>query len=357
MITFPADIPNLSGKVLTVTGPADPETLGVVSMHEHIFLDITRPEHNPRPGYNSPAARTPLTLDNLADVRSGTGNIDNDQLGNFDEQLAEILPYRYAGGGTLVDVTNIGLGRDPAALQRISQASGLHIVMGSGWYERNFHPADMDDLTVDDLTAVIVTDVVSGADGTSVRAGIIGEVGVEGQPLTTNELKSVRASGRAAAITGAPITFHRGGTGDEQFAVLDILEEEGVDLRTVVMGHAGTLGLNLDFAQRLLARGVFVEFDFLGAPGSPWGTLWPFTDLKVAEGIANLVAAGYTDQIVLGTDVCTKLQLKRYGGHGYTYLLDHFLPALTRLGVPDAATRAFMTTNAQRALTFSEGRR
>lgn len=347
-------IPDLSGQVLTVNGPVRPEVLGVTSMHEHIFSDLVRPPHHARPGYDQPAARVPLTLENLADVRSGAANIDNDQLGNFDEQLAEILTFRHGGGGTIVEVSSIGLGRDPLALRRMSVASGLHIVMGSGWYEPSFHPVDMDGMSVEAMTEIIVTDVVRGAEGTNVRSGIIGEVGVEGNPLTANELKSVRASGRASALTGAPITFHRGGVGEEQLRVLDILEEEGVDLRRVTMGHAGLLGLNMDFAHRLLGRGVFAEFDFLGAPGSPWGTLWPFTDITVARGMVALVEAGYERQMVLGNDVCTKLQLKRYGGHGYTYLFDHFVPALWEMGVPEAVTDGFWRENAWRALTFGK---
>ncbi|MBS1675608.1 MAG: aryldialkylphosphatase [Actinobacteria bacterium] len=347
-----AQIPNLAGSALTVRGPVDPSALGVVSMHEHIFIDITRPPHNPRPGYDQPAAHDPLTLENLADVRAGAASIANDQLGSFEEQLAEILLFRDAGGSTLVEVSNEGLGRDAVSLSRASIASGLHLVMGAGWYEKNFHPADMDERTVDDLTSVIVRDVVEGVDGTGIRAGIIGEVGVEGAPLTDNELKSTRASGRASRITGAPITFHRGGTGEEQHTVLDVLEDEGVDLRRVTMGHAGGIGHDLPFARRLLARGVFVEYDFLGTTGSPWGTLWPMTDRSAAEGIVALVDAGYADQIVLGHDVCQKVQLKRYGGHGYTYLLDHFLPALSDLGLPDEVLHGFMTGNAHRALTF-----
>ena len=345
-------IPNLQGKALTVLGPVTPDALGEVSMHEHLLLDIQTPPHNPRPGYDQPEADAPLTLGNLAAARAGGAIITNSVLGDFDEQREEVLPFRYRGGGTMVDVTSIGLGRDPVALQRLSRATDLHVIMGAGWYERNFHPADMDSRSVEELTEVIVGDITEGAEGTGIRSGIIGEVGVEGNPLTDNELKSVRASGRASRITGAPITFHRGGVGDEQHTVLDVLEDEGVDLRRVTMGHAGTVGLDLPFARRLLARGVFVEADFLGTTGSPWGTLFPFTDRTVAHSLKSLVDEGFGDQIVLGHDVCQKIQLRRYGGHGFTYLHDHFLPALIEIGVAPETVRAFMTTNAHRALTF-----
>lgn len=349
-------IPNLAGKALTVCGPVDPAALGATLMHEHTFLNIRRPAHSLRPGEDSAAAALPLTLANLADTRRGAVSNDNDLLGDFEEMLAEVLAFKHAGGGSMVEVSNLGLGRDPQSLLRISRASGLHVVMGAGWYTEAFHPVDMDSRTVEDLTGTIVRDIVCGADGTGIRAGIIGEVGVEGNPLTPNEIKSIRASGRASRITGAPITFHFGGFGEEKFRVLDILEEEGTDLSQVVMGHCGALGDDLPYARRLLARGVFVEFDFLGTTGSPWGTLWPSTDYKVGRSIAALVEDGHAGQIVLGQDVCTKIQLKRYGGHGYTYIPDHFLPALAGFGVDDAALTAFMVDNPRRALTFAEPR-
>jgi predicted metal-dependent phosphotriesterase family hydrolase len=39
------------------------------------------------------------------------------------------------------------------------------------------------------------------------NAGLIGEIGVQGRPITDNEVKSIRAS----RLTGTPRTFHMGG--------------------------------------------------------------------------------------------------------------------------------------------------
>ncbi|NUR91824.1 MAG: aryldialkylphosphatase [Nonomuraea sp.] len=356
MSRYPFEIPDLAGQALTVEGPVDPALLGQTVMHEHVFVDLRRPPASRRPGEDAPEAAEPLTLANLARTRHGGPNADNDLMGDFDEMLAEVRAFAHAGGRTLVEVTPIGLGRDPDALLRLSRASGLHVVMGGGWYTPAFHPSDMSDRTVDELADVIVRDVVVGADGTGVRTGIIGEVGAESAPLTGNELKSVRASGRAARITGAPVTFHVGGVGEEKFRVLDILEEEGVPPSNVVFGHCMDVLSGPSFAERLLARGVFVEFDFLASPGSPWGHLVLGSDHKVVRGIADLVERGYADQIVLGHDVCQKIQLKRYGGKGYDYIPRHFLPALQRLGVPPAVLRAFMVDNPARALTFTSPR-
>ncbi|MFF9349340.1 phosphotriesterase [Streptomyces sp. NPDC014734] len=353
MSRHPFEIPDIAGKVLTVAGPVDPSALGPVLMHEHVFVDLRRPPRFHRPGEDAPEAAEPLTLATLARTRHGRPNADNDRLDDFDEMLAEVLAFAHCGGGTVVEVSPAGLGRDPASLLRLSRASGLHVVMGGGWYTPAFHPADMDGRDVDELADTIVRDIVIGADGTGIRSGVIGEVGADSVPLTDNELKSVRASGRAGRLTGAPVTFHVGGVGEEKFRVLDILAEEGVAPSNVVLGHGTEILADPAFGERVLARGVFVEFDFLASPGSPWGHLFLTSDHKVARGIAELVERGYADQILLGHDVCQKIQLKKYGGKGYDYIPRYFLPALRRLGVSEEAIRLIMVANPARALAFA----
>lgn len=347
-------IPDRSGLVQTVLGLVRPEELGSTLMHEHLFLDIRRPAHspNPRPGEWDVAAQEPLGLENLAAVRRGRPNADNDILGDFETVLDEIGDFARQGGGTVVEVTTVDTGRDPRALAALSRASGLHIVMGGGWYQKDLHPADFAQLSHEELTARIVRDVVEGADGTGICSGIIGEVGAEGDPVDPQEMRSVRAAGRACALTGAPITLHMGGFGEEKLRVLDVLEEEGADPRSVVFSHAGTIASDMGLARRLLARGAAVEADFLGTTGSPWGTLFPFSDRGVADGFAQLVADGWASQLVLGGDVCQRVQLRRYGGHGYGYIIEHFLPVLAEFGVSEQDLRRITVDNPARLLAF-----
>lgn len=349
----PGTIPDLTGRALTVRGPVDPSALGPTLMHEHLFVDLRRPLWNRRPGEDEPAFHEPLTLANLAAVRQGRPNADNDVLGDFDEMLDEVNVFARLGGGTIVDVTNLSLGRDPEALRSLSAASGLHIVMGAGWYTPTFHPADMDELAVDDLTAQLVTDITIGVAGTGIRSGIIGEVGADTDPLTPNEWKSIRASARASRLTGAPVSFHAGGVGEEKFAVLDVMAEEGVGPENVVVGHADPMALDPAFGRRILERGVFIELDFLTSPGSPWGAIFLNSDFKIAAGIAALVADGFAGQILLGHDVCQKIQLARYGGHGFGYISRHFLPHLKELGVSADDLDRIMIENPARALAFA----
>lgn len=348
-------IPNIAGQVLTVTGPVEPSRLGQTLMHEHIFVDFKfAGSLRPDPATDAGLSLQPVTLDNLAKARAGHWIADNDFLGDFEESLAEVAAYKAIGGGTIVDVSGIRLGRDPVGLLKISNASGLNVVMGGSWYQKRYHPPNFGELTLDELTDGMVRDIAVGVDGTEIRSGIIGEIGINGNPLTDDEIKLVRASARASRLTGAPMTFHVGGVGEEKFRVLKIVADEGVAMSSVVMGHSNGLAFDLPFARRILALGVFIEFDWLGALGSPGGFLEARTDRKVAEGIARLVREGYAGRIVLSHDICNKTQLKKFGGLGYTYIHEYFLPVLRELGVGEADIRKMMVENPAKALAFAE---
>ena len=347
-------IPDLTGKVLTVRGPVNPAALGPALMHEHVFIDFKAPRsQRPEAATDVELSLQPLRLDNLAAVRAGHWCADNDFLGSFDDALGETMAYKKLGGGTIVEQSCILLGRDPIALFKLSNATDLHIVMGAGWYHKAYHPPGFAATTVEEMTEVMVRDVVEGVGGTGIRAGILGEIGINGRPLIDIELRMVRATARAARLTGAPISFHVGGVGEEKFTVLGIVAEEGVDLARVVMSHSNGMALDLEFGRRVLATGVTIEFDWLGAPGGPGGFLGSYTDRDIAVGIAQLVREGYARQIVLGHDTCNKLQLRKYGGLGYTYIHEYFLPALRELGVSEADIHTMMVENPARILAFA----
>ena len=357
----PLAIPDMAGEIMTVAGPIDPDELGQTIMHEHIFIDFTvmddTPERWSAAGRVRPVGATavgrynaPLTMDILSAVTLGAANRDNRLL--TDEQLAidEVLEFKRRGGGAIVDTTSIGLKRDPLALRRVSEATGLHVVMGGSWYRKGWHTEDLDDRSVESLTEEIVRDVTVGVGDTGIRSGIIGEVGTEGDPLVPNEIKVIQASGRASRITGAPVTLHTSAQRHEQPRILDLLEDEGADLSRVVVGHSNSLAPDLPFMEELLARGVYIQFDTLGRPPTVRRAV---NDTDVAHGIVDLINAGYVDRILLSQDVCTKIQLKAYGGTGFSFIQEQFIPYLKQLGVTDEQIQTIMVENPKRVLTFA----
>ncbi len=345
-------VPDLGGKVLTVNGPMDPDSMGAAMVHEHVFIDRN---HSSQP---VPTAATrvrfylkPLTIDMLGAVTMGYPNRDNLILGDETAASEELADYRKRGGGTLVDVTSIGLGRDPAALRRVSKATGVHVVMGAGWDTRTVDSSDLEERSVEDLTGEIVRDVTSGVGNSGVRSGIIGEVAIAGDPLTPVDIKVVRAAGRASRITGAAVSMHTDGSGSGRtHAILDLLEAEGTDLRRVILGHCDSLVRDLSSLTGLLKRGVYVEFDGM----SEFHMLrQPATADHVGDGIVELIRRGHLERILLSQNVDRKIDLKTFGGMGYTFVLDQFVPHLTGKGVTEEQVRTLIYENPKRVLTFA----
>ena len=239
-------IPDLSGKILTVKGPIEPELLGPTIMHEHVLIDYRgRPKGRIKSATDASFYEEPVSLQNLSKIRTWVSeNQDNLLLSDVDLALHEVLDFKRWGGSGIVDCTSIGLGRDPSGLLRVSNASGLHLIMGSGFYLESFHPPDMEQRTVDDLAEIIIRDVTVGVNGTPVRSGIIGEVAVAGG-LKASELKGAQAAARASRATGAAISLHHGGKGEEKFTTLDLLASEGADLNRVIIGHANHIATEI----------------------------------------------------------------------------------------------------------------
>ena len=353
-------IPNLAGKVQTVLGPLEPERLGKTITHEHIFIDFQKPAHlkgvvegQHRDITNATDMSLyvePFSMKNLSAVRNGVApNRDNLYLTDIEDAIEEVLHFKRAGGSTIVDVTPIFLGRDPRALVQVANATGLNIIMGAGYYQKQFYPPDFDSWTLEQMTDTIIGDVAVGAEGTDVRSGVIGEVGINGNPLVANEMKSIRAAARAARATGAPISFHVGGYMEEKFKVIDAVAAEGVDPRRIIMGHSNGIATDLAFMKRLLDRGVYIQFDTFGRMGSRLGSV---DDGKVAQGIAQLVKMGLGDRVLVSQDVCHKIETKRGGGTGFSYILEYVVPELRALGVADDAIAKILIDNPRRALTF-----
>lgn len=348
----PGQVPDLAGKVLTVNGPVAPDTLGATMVHEHIFINRNHPSR-PVP---TTATRVrfylkPLTMDMLGAVTMGYPNRDNLILGDETTALQELADYRKRGGGTLVDVTSIGLGRDPAALRRVSRATGVHVVMGTGWDTRALDSRDLEDRSLSDLTREIVRDVTVGVGNSGIRSGIIGEVATGGDSLTPVATKVIRAAARASRITGAPVSLHSGGSGSETtHAMLDLLEKEGAELGRVILGHCDNLVRDLPALRGLLKRGIYVEFDGI----SEFHMLrQPATAAHVADGIVELTRLGFLERILLSQNVDQKIDLQAYGGMGYTFVLEKFVPHLKRKGVTEEQIRTLIYENPQRTLTFA----
>lgn len=361
------DIPDQSGKVVTVLGFIKPEALGPTLMHEHLFLDfnifpLDKPER--WPSWQSPPAterewqvwNEKLTASNRSRLLAAYAkNRDARTLDNMEEMAREVRAYLKLGGHSIVEVTpTLGLRRSAPKLKQLAQKTGAHIIMGTGVYRTTYHPSDMSSRTVEDITTMMVTELVKGESTLGIRAGIIGEipaVDLTRDPLDSAEVRVLRAAARSSRLTGAAITLHSNMTQPETWhSALDILEQEGADLSRVVVGHMlGNVIENMDIVERLIRRGAYIQFDLFGCHFANI-----FCDsYRAEEALYRLIEKGYSDHLLVSQDVYTKYQLTQYGGHGYTYIHRFLIPNLYQRGVSEESINRIMVINPMKVLTFS----
>ncbi len=344
----------MKGKVQTVLGDIDPADLGNTSMHEHLFIDFTVVFQPPAEATAKAKAYEPVSLKNLGRVRYDPfGSYTNLQLLDEDQAIEEVGHFKRVGGGTIVDVTTVGIGRDPIALTNISRATGANIVMGAGYYIAPSHPAGMDGMSVDDIAEEMVADMTAGVGNTGVKTGLIGELGC-GWPLNDNERKVLIAAAHAQKETGASILIHPGRDEAAPFEVLDILSEAGGDVNRVVMGHIGRTYTDVERVIELAKTGCFLEYDQFGWESSyfSYGVMDFPNDAQRMDHIQSLIDAGYGDKVVIGQDICGKHHLVKYGGWGYGHIVEHIIPRLRERGVSQDEIDAIYVGNPAAVLTL-----
>jgi len=99
----------------------------------------------------------------------------------------------------------------------------------------------------------------------------------------------------------------------------------------------------------VLDAGANVQFDFLGHRFGVEEALEP----RLVETIVELLERGYGPQLLLSQDVCHNRQLRSYGGFGYVYLQQHFLPTLRTAAVAEGEIRQMTVENPARILTIA----
>jgi len=349
--------------VQTVLGPIDASALGGTMSHVHLTIDILC-WHMP---YGDPKAAKEadgeFTLGSIGRVRrNGLAWRRNLVQDDVELTIREVADYKAAGGSALVNVDLPGMGRDLRKLQRIARETGLHVVASTGWYIQACHPPEIAGKSVEELAEIMVRELEEGIDGTGVRAGNIGEIGLSGlpqDPFQPAEEKVLRAAGRAQAATGASITLHPnahlllyGEKPVDHFDLyLDILESEGCDLGKLYMSHLG-LFPDVAIAKRLLARGVgYVSYDHFGheeyaegiGPGRGFSP-----DKEEVALVMRLLEAGLADRVLLCAEIGWKTCYKAYGGWGYSHVYENILPWLEACGATKAQIHTMMVDNPRR---------
>ncbi len=287
-------------------GPIPAAELGVTDAHDHLFL-------------RSPA-------------------LPGQDFDNVEKAVEEV-----AGSDleTIVEVTPIGLGRNPAGMREVSERTGVHIVAATGYHRDAHYPPDhwVHTATVEQLAERIVADLRDGMDGEAARAGVI-KTGASYQRITQSEGRRLIAAAVASKETGAPILVHTeiGTMGHE---IVDLLTREGVVPDRIILAH---LDRNPDFElhSEIADRGVWLEYDTVGR-----------IKYRPDSQLLDLIAGGRQDRMMLGLDLGQRDYFRAFGGGpGLGYLMKRFVPRL-RKRIGDDAVRSILVENPSRAFAIT----
>jgi phosphotriesterase-related protein len=353
----------LVGKAQTVLGPIDPEFLGVTLPHEHILQDSSFCFVEPNDPEEKKWAYQPVGLENLSWVlRHPFDNLDNLKLDSEERAIKDLLRFKDAGGSTVVEQSVRGLSGDPRALVRISKATGLHIIMATGYYISSTHPEALSEMGVEEVGNELVRDIMVGMGDTRVRAGILkGAIGGAGlrpsSRIETGDRKVLQACAFAQRRTGAAVEVHNMRR-DLAAEVLDLLKDAGADLSRVILLHADRWGTEPLIYPKLLQAGCYLEFDGFGtaelglipAPGFDY----QMNDAQRCDLILKVIAQGYLKQILISQDVWVKTRAQSYGGAGYAHILRNGVPLMKHKGVTEEQIHTILVENPKRVLTFAE---
>jgi phosphotriesterase-related protein len=340
-------------KVTTVKGDISPDTLGRTLTHEHLIWDASMWGHRmPQELGERHQYQQRVQMSNRGHVVYHNFHYP-DNLIQMDTAVAieEASKFRLAGGSTICDVSNIGIGRDPNALYEISVATGLHIVMGAGRYvESSWEESDAAK-DADQLRREIVEEFLVGIGTRKVKPGVLGEIGVSSLQSAV-EMKNLVASGKAQKELGCPLLIHTPIWEKNGTRILDVLREAGADPRKTALSHLDPTMEDYEYADFLAKRGAYIVFDQFGMElMTHEGVFLPSDGMRIRT-IAEQIRRGNLERILLSHDVAFKICLTRWGGFGYAHILQNIVPRLIQEGISKDEIEVILVENPKRFLSW-----
>lgn len=282
-------------------------TTGYTYAHEHLHIDL-----------------------------SGFKNNLDCRLDQYDLICQEMKDLSALGVKNIIEMTNRYMGRNPQFMLDLMRDTGINVVACTGYYQDAFFPKHVAAYSVEQLAKEMVDEIVTGIDGTDLKAGIIAEIGSSEGEITPLEEKVFIAAARAHNETGRPISTHTSFStmGLEQLA---LLSAQGVDLSRVVVGHCD-LKDNLENILRMIDLGAYVQFDTIGKNNY-------YPDEKRIGMLHAIRNRGLLSRVMLSMDITRRSHLKANGGNGYDYLLTTFIPQLRQSGFSQADVDTMLRDN------------
>ena len=278
-----------------------------------------------------------------------------EELDDLEKSTQEAVELREAGIDALVELTTIGLGRDPQGVADIAARSGLHVVLATGVHREAHYPPEhwVHRTAPGVLAELFIRDITEGCETTDyssprerptrVRAGLI-KVGAGYWSISPLERRVFEAASEAHRVTDASVACHLE-LGSAAWEVLEALEAAGIAPERTMLAHVDRNpdpGLHAELA----AAGAYLGYD-----GMARVKYWP--DSVLLDCLLRVATLGGADRLLLGGDVARRTAFRSYGGlPGMAYLPRRFVPRLAEMGGEDLVRR-ILVDNPARFLGFT----
>jgi phosphotriesterase-related protein len=313
--------------VPTTAGDVDVDELGIVLMHEHVFIRTESFQWG-WPGFGG--------WDEEAEVATAR------------ERLSAL---KRAGVDAILDMTVPGIGRDPALVCRTVEGTGLKVMFATGYYTYDnlpfpFHYRGAGKMLEDGdatLDALFERDVTVGIGETGIRAAVL-KVATDHQGMTEDVERLTRSIARVHVKTGNVICTHTHAGTQRGLVQQRIFMEYGVDLNRVMIGHSNET-TDLDYLEKLIDNGSYIGWDRCGLDIA--------APLEAQlDTLAALVERGYADRLMLAHDKAvfmdwfTEDEIKGVVPNWhYAYIHTGVLPGLRERGVSDDQIEQILMRN------------
>ena len=311
--------------VQTALGPVDAGQLGFTLSHEHVM--------------------------NLTMMRYLPFLFDKDDSLRRVQRLLTIA--RQGGIDSMIDLTTPDLGREVDVIRAASEASGMHIVVATGWWR--VIPSLFWARDPDWIARFMFHEIEHGIDGSGIRPGVIKlaqdqeHVDPDGR-LNDRAARVVRAAARVARDTGVPISTHHWAPMEIGRLQVEIFLEENVPMHLVCIGHSADT-TNVAYLEDLLSTGCYLSMDRY--PGGGDRPDWKARNATVKA----LVDRGWAGRLMLGHDYPPP---PSFAGQPspqdpepvrYLFVKDVAIPALRQDGVSEEHLRWMTVESPRRFLT------
>ncbi|KAM9387510.1 LOW QUALITY PROTEIN: N-acetyltaurine hydrolase [Phaethornis superciliosus] len=347
-------MPSLKGRAQTVLGPVDPDHLGCTLTHDNMNYSIWFCP--PSPG-QEPLSEGPTGVKNLF-IKNPCSHKENLLLHQETDPMKEeeeLLHFKAAGGGTIEENTTTGIGQNMNTLKKLAEEIGVHIIAEDGFYVDSTLSPQTQAVTVEQLTGIIIDEILNGADRTNLKCSVVREVGCS-WPLTLCEHRVLQAAAAQSQLGCLPArSIHLGRNSDSPFQIIHTLQESGADISKTVMSH---LDRTIFVTKKLLEFAkieCYLEYDLFGTEFLCYRfyqSLSLTSDFYFCR-IHVLIDGGCEDRILIAYDVHDKNRLMKYGGHGYSHILN-VAPKMLIRGISQDKIDKTLLANPKRWLTFKQ---